>query len=49
MKLYFRILFCILFVISCECKVKFFKEIVEYVYNLFMLGLDVVDRLEFND
>lgn len=46
--LYFRILFCILFVISSECKINFFKDIVEYVYNLFMLGLDVGDRLEFN-
>lgn len=49
MKLYFKNLFCILFVISSECKVKFFIDIVGYVYNLILLGLDVGDRLEFDD
>lgn len=49
MKLYLRILLCILFATSCECKAKLFKEIAEYVYNLFTLGLDVADRLESND
>lgn len=47
--MYFRILLCILLATSSECKTNLFKDIAEYVYNLFTLGLDVGDRLESND
>lgn len=49
MKLYLRILLCILLATSSECKTKLFIDIAEYIYNLFTLGLDVADRLESND
>lgn len=49
MKLYLRILLCILLATSSECKTNLFKDIAEYVYNLFTLGLDVGDRLESNE
>lgn len=49
MKLYLRILLCILLATSSECKTKLFGNIADYVYNLFTLGLDVGDRLESND
>lgn len=49
MKVYFRILFCILFVISNDCKINYLKDIVEYVYNVFMFGLDLSDKLKFDD
>lgn len=47
--LYLRILLCILLATSSECKTNLFKDIAEYVYNLFTLGLDVGDRLESNE
>lgn len=39
---------CLLFIIGIESKINYLKDIVEFVYDVFMLGLDVSDRLEFN-
>lgn len=45
MKVFFRILFCILFIISIEFKINLLKDIIGFVYNVLMLGLDLSDRL----
>lgn len=49
MKLHLRILLCILLATSSDCKTNLLKDIAEYVYNVFTLGLDLSDRLESND
>lgn len=49
MKLQLIILLCILLGNSSECKTYLFKDIADYVYNVFTLGLDLGDRLESNE
>lgn len=44
-----RILLCILLTTSTESKTYLIKDIAEYVYNVFTLGLDLSDRLDSND
>lgn len=49
MKVYLRILLCILLATSNDCKTNHLKDIAEHVYNVFMLGLDLSDKLKSDD
>lgn len=48
MKFFQGVVLCLLLTTSTECKTNHLKDITEYVYNVFTLGLDVSDRLESN-